>query len=333
MEQSTTIINSRDFFGQIIDLSSLFDIPVGEELIRQWPKEFGDGFFNLIKVRPGVLLSMCEYLFHKPIVVHVDTTILPISIGFCMGGDRGDRVSYEMYSETDITFEIGDGFVCYRPEWQGTSSYPSGVPIRFVNIYIDREVLLPFFEDCIGCVSPDLGALLNGDMSISCIEMFSSTPDINTTIHQVFNCPYQGTLKRVYLESKTLELITYSVSRLSSCPGEGGPEQSLRSYEADSVRLAGTILKANLDSPPTLKNLARRVGLNKDKLNRGFHEIYGTSVFEFLRISRLEKAREILKKKEKNVTEVAFYVGYHHPKNFTRAFKTHFGTNPSEYLR
>ena len=88
----------------------------------------------------------------------------------------------------------------------------------------------------------------------------------------------------------------------------------------------------NLENPPSLLELARQVGINKNKLNQNFRQVFGTSVFDYLRIRRLERSKELLKSKAKNVTEVAFEVGYAQQSNFTRAFKKHFGTNPTDYL-
>ncbi len=58
-----------------------------------------------------------------------------------------------------------------------------------------------------------------------------------------------------------------------------------------------------------------------------------TGVFDYLRIRRLEQGRELLKSGGKNVTEVAFEIGYAQQGNSTKAFKNYFGTNPTNYLR
>ena len=98
------------------------------------------------------------------------------------------------------------------------------------------------------------------------------------------------------------------------------------------IREARDVLICNLENPPSLFELARQVGINKNKLNQNFRQVFGTSVFDYLHIHRLEQARELLRNKEKNITEVAFEVGYAQHSNFTRAFKKHFGINPTDYL-
>ena len=93
------------------------------------------------------------------------------------------------------------------------------------------------------------------------------------------------------------------------------------------VRTIREILLNNLGNPPSLVELARQSGTNKNKLNTDFRRIFGASVFEFLRTSRLERAKALLESKKMNVTEAAFEVGYAHQQSFTRAFRNHFGTN------
>lgn len=46
--------------------------------------------------------------------------------------------------------------------------------------------------------------------------------------------------------------------------------------------------------PPSLLELSRLIGLNDYKLKTGFKEMYGTTVFGYLREQRLEKAYRLL---------------------------------------
>jgi AraC-like DNA-binding protein len=56
--------------------------------------------------------------------------------------------------------------------------------------------------------------------------------------------------------------------------------------------------------------------------------VFGTSAFEYLRMQRLERARQLLVNSHKSVTEIAFEVGYSQPSGFSKAFKRYFGANP-----
>lgn len=54
------------------------------------------------------------------------------------------------------------------------------------------------------------------------------------------------------------------------------------------------ILLERMAEPPSLLELSRLIGLNDYKLKTGFKEMYGTTVFGYLREQRLEKAYRLL---------------------------------------
>lgn len=65
-----------------------------------------------------------------------------------------------------------------------------------------------------------------------------------------------------------------------------------------------------------------------------YKKVRGTTGYtpnEYIRVIRLRKAAELLKKGEKNVSEVAYAVGFDNPYYFSKCFKEQFGMPPSQY--
>ncbi|GMT49485.1 MAG: hypothetical protein IEMM0008_1024 [bacterium] len=149
-------------------------------------------------------------------------------------------------------------------------------------------------------------------------------------LHQIQNCPYQDSLRQVYLESKVLELLVLCSEQPSSTESNG--HSQLHAQDIDKIHYAKEILIENMETPPSLLELAKRVGLNDFKLKRGFREILGTTVFGFLREQRMEKARMLLETGNMNVTEVLYDVGYNSPSHFSFEFKKRFGITPSSLI-
>ena len=52
---------------------------------------------------------------------------------------------------------------------------------------------------------------------------------------------------------------------------------------------------------------------------------------EYIRVIRLRKAAEMLRSGDKNVSEVAYAVGFDNPYYFSKCFKDQFGMPPSQY--
>lgn len=65
-----------------------------------------------------------------------------------------------------------------------------------------------------------------------------------------------------------------------------------------------------------------------------YKKVRGTTGYtpnEYIRVIRLRKAAELLKEGEKNVSEVAYAVGFDNPYYFSKCFKKQFGMPPSHY--
>lgn len=65
-----------------------------------------------------------------------------------------------------------------------------------------------------------------------------------------------------------------------------------------------------------------------------YKKVRGTTGYtpnEYIRVLRLKRAAELLKAGEKNVSEVAYEVGFDNPYYFSKCFKEQFGVPPSQY--
>ncbi|MDB5039134.1 MAG: araC [Bacteriovoracaceae bacterium] len=105
-----------------------------------------------------------------------------------------------------------------------------------------------------------------------------------------------------------------------------------RDYESQRrVQKALTILKENLAEPPSLKELARRVGCSSFYLSRIFTQTTGKTISATLRDLRIERAANLLREGRMNVTEVATEVGYYSVSHFSSVFHETIGCCPRLY--
>ena len=83
-----------------------------------------------------------------------------------------------------------------------------------------------------------------------------------------------------------------------------------------------------------MAELADALGLNRSILSRRLGMETGLPTSQFLRNYRLDVAKDILMKNphDRNITEIAYKVGFNDPKYFTRCFKKKFGVSPSRSL-
>ncbi len=91
------------------------------------------------------------------------------------------------------------------------------------------------------------------------------------------------------------------------------------------------LLKQKLAEPFSLEELGRKIGCSPFYLSRTFSSETGQTISQYLRRLRMDKAAELLREGEMNVTEVALEVGYASPSHFSQTFHETFGCCPGLY--
>lgn len=217
----------------------------------------------------------------------------------------------------------GEARICF-PAWQRHFHLSINVAPSLVAAYLDgcwEPVPREFRDICEGCDNKDF--LHRGPLSLA----------MGGTIHHLLECPYSGSMRRLYVESKAMELIAHKLAQISSADSSLPSTLELRPDDMDRLRDAKNLLTHDLENPPGLFELERAVGTNHTKLNRGFKAVFGTTVFGYLRKMRLQEARHLLEEEGMNVTEAAVSVGYNSMSSFSRAFSTYFGKNPKQFQK
>lgn len=137
-------------------------------------------------------------------------------------------------------------------------------------------------------------------------------------------------LKQFYLYARVLDLLR--LQQLSFVRANSPQLIHVKNeYDKERILFARDYLLTHLDAPPGLIQLAAIAGINEFKLKRGFKELFNQTVFGYLADVRLEMARRALLQKQKNVTQIAFELGYASLQHFSGAFKKKFGVSPREF--
>jgi len=83
----------------------------------------------------------------------------------------------------------------------------------------------------------------------------------------------------------------------------------------------------------TIDRLSEAMAVSRATLTRKVKANTGLTVNEYVRISRLKKAVELLAENNYRINEVAYLVGYSSPSYFTLSFQKQFGKLPSEFIK
>ena len=141
--------------------------------------------------------------------------------------------------------------------------------------------------------------------------------------------PVYAAAQALWYQCKALEL---AVTFLLAPP----PDQEMfctRQQRVAQERVEQVIflLKQNLSAPPPLEELGKKIGCSHFYLSRIFSAQTGHTITQHLRQLRMERAAELLKAGDHNVTEAALEVGYNSLSHFSAAFHETFGCCPGLY--
>jgi AraC family transcriptional activator of pyochelin receptor len=142
--------------------------------------------------------------------------------------------------------------------------------------------------------------------------------------------PLLSGLHKLYFDGKILDLLCRQCEVLL---GYEAKEIQIPKADLEKIHYAREIILNRLNNPPSLTELSRLCSLNEFKLKKYFKQAFNTSVFGMLHEERLQTAKHLIYQGGKNISMIAYELGYAHPQHFQRAFKKRFGITPTGLLK
>jgi AraC-like DNA-binding protein len=121
------------------------------------------------------------------------------------------------------------------------------------------------------------------------------------------------------------------VEALRSTSSEGAPPGLLRGLADPRLAPAIRQMHARLARPWTVAELAKAAALSRSAFFERFTRTVGLPPMEYLLAWRMAVARDLLRRGDLGVSEVAERVGYASASTFSTAFSRHVGRAPSRY--
>lgn len=155
--------------------------------------------------------------------------------------------------------------------------------------------------------------------------VFNMSPEMFLLVDQFFNNKYDENLKMMFYKSHMAALLSHYFGQLSIQKAT-----EINTSQLKKINLAQEILLSDLENPPSLTELAHKIGTNINKLKIEFKAQFGVPVFKYLQNERLKKAYDLIKNEQKTIQEAAWAVGYDSLGSFSNAFEKKFGYRPSQ---
>jgi AraC-like DNA-binding protein len=172
-------------------------------------------------------------------------------------------------------------------------------------------------------------AIMDGRYTSLAAQDLAVTIEMKRVINDICECKKTGEIKRLFTESKVLELLMLQLEQMQ-LDGEQAGRSLIKPEDMEKLYRAKNILDKDFANPPTLRELSRTINLNEFKLKQGFKAYYGTPVYGYITRLRMETAKRMIIYERKSIGEVAHAVGFKHQAHLTDAFKKYYGILPSQ---
>jgi len=235
----------------------------------------------------------------------------------------------ENQSENGIYIPQGHYNLFYLPKIKGVLNYRTKrrktLEITFTEKYLE-QLFYPNLKTTIPLLA---GAIANNTTYVMWEKSKSISPKLYILIEDILQCNYTGGIKKAFLESKVVEILSYLFTIINEEENSKINEDLSESDYHKIVAVEG-ILKSQFKEKHTLASIAAQVGLNEFKLKKQFKIVFGNTVFNYLTQIRMEYAKQLIVEKDISIYVVSEELGYKNPHHFTVAFKKTFGYLPSK---
>jgi AraC-like DNA-binding protein len=301
-----------------------------DEYTVQVPENYGEGTIKGINFSHGfgLLEYNCEFKEETRISFTVDK-IHPLKFIYCSEGflkhkfdEHEDIHQINQYEHIIVASTQENGHILI---------FPKNKKIKMNSLEISRKEFTYKLDCDIKRLSPPLEKLF-GDFGAKNLFYHQGkySLEMSDCINQINNSSSKEFVRRLFLEGKAIEILSIQIQDFIDDLADDSHKQILRKADLDKIHLAAKILKQELASPLTVKNLAKKVGTNTTKLQEGFNLLFKTSVNNYLKKIRLEYAKEQLIIGDLNIGEIASKIGIINKSYFSRLFKEAYGVNPKE---
>ena len=147
---------------------------------------------------------------------------------------------------------------------------------------------------------------------------------------------YPDATARADVRGSLLDALLLRVNALAAADAPLHQDRQMRAHRRLAVERARDYIARNLADPIRLSNLSRYAHTQARSLEYGFREVLGVSPMAYVRATRLQRARRLLRTtavRTRSISEIALDCGFWHLSQFAMDYKLLFGESPSITFR
>ncbi|OZI12880.1 AraC family transcriptional regulator [Bacillaceae bacterium SAS-127] len=195
-----------------------------------------------------------------------------------------------------------------------------------INFNVIKSVLHPIWGEEL---LVDWQESLNHLFKESVLIVEKASYELKKIAYDIDDISVDNVIAYIKLKQKTIEfLVTYfeRMYKEKTIMNKGNEER-------ERVKKAKELIINNLESPPSVAALAAELNVTIYKLQQAFKNHTGSTVYDFIKRTKMDKARSLLESTNMSVMEIANEIGYDNPSKFASTFKQIYSFTPLQYRK
>lgn len=280
--------------------------------------EIGDGNFEYNRF-DGLFIGVFDVLLKNDFKIHGEQNIDAIELSYLIDGEQIIKIDGKSH---DLIYEGQESYLVYISQVSGSIQYHKNKHYKEIKIRMHSDFIKKHKLDS------EYG--IHEKYAVEKLDRNFAKPLCSKTqeiLAELLTDTRQGLLKRLFLESKALELLSLHLE----VNKRAKPEIPITDNLIKKLYEVQYIINSDLTIQYSVHELARKVGLNDFVLKKEFKRVFNKTIFEYALGLRMIKAKKLLKHSKKPIYEISELVGYKNSTHFTAAFKKVEGTTPKKY--
>ncbi|MBU5486014.1 AraC family transcriptional regulator [Clostridium sp. MSJ-11] len=245
----------------------------------------------------------------------------------CIDHCREGRIEHEIKDGVYAYTGAGDLKIDNRKHHKGNILLPLN-HYHGITIYIDVDKARVSLKKEFPSFEIDVNQLQNKFCMNDEPYIISGVESIQHIFHELYAVPDK--IRHPYMVLKVFELLLFLDALEKS--NDQGEHPYFYKTQVEKVKAIHKLMTENMEEHYTLEELSKRFNISLTVMKTCFKNIYGDSIFSYMKTYKMNQAAVLLKmKKELSVSDIAGIVGYDSPGKFSTAFKSVMGMTPLVY--
>ncbi|MDD1621591.1 MAG: AraC family transcriptional regulator [Methylococcaceae bacterium] len=293
-------------------------LPEDGGLHHRLPEKLGLGHSNIFRLEDDLSYIETQYSPCQDLAILSRMDYQEPRMVVTLGLQGSSR--FTTHRGDDVAFREGYTSITTFNSSQGARQYLGNKAVTQLRFSMTRSWLDRYFGE------PKLGGFFD-NAAIRVVSHQPISPHGLVAAHALLNCRVAEKVRPLFRQGQAMAILASELSHLLV-----GRLESAKPKPRDTAiaHQARDILYAEFKNPPSVEELAKRVGTNQFKLKQLFHHFFDNTPYGLLLEIRMNKAYQLLKSTNCSVGSAAETVGYNHASNFSTAFVKYFGFPPKQ---